>query len=243
MKLNSKGAASVLVILIIVVLATFGGIALTAGWTNKELSIKAAQAKADYYALDSAAEEMVAIIDSALYEAMDGTLSYLNSFAAKSDISSVESDKRVADLFAPETDRVKSFALKTKKINDTYKRLYFYECAIKLEDISANYPVSVFYSDEYLSPDDFLSLEKDVPSNGDIYIMFTVTGGGDAAQRELEAEIAVESPALNIDINDEDNWRTDFKAEQKDSQKRFGIYSWKYRQAPIDYEEEVPKFG
>ena len=57
MKLNSKGAASVLVILIIVVLATFGGIALTAGWTNKELSIRAAQAKADYYALDSAAEE------------------------------------------------------------------------------------------------------------------------------------------------------------------------------------------
>lgn len=243
MKLNSKGAASVLVILIIVVLATFGGIALTAGWTNKELSIRAAQAKADYYALDSAAEEVVAAIDSVLYEASEETYSYFNSFAAKSDITSVEKDAKAAELFVSGNDRIKSLALKTKKINDVYKRLYFFQCAKKLEELSSIYSFAVIYSDEYNTAEDFLSLEKAIPTDGDIYIMFTVTAGGSAALRELNAEIAVECPVINIDITDEDTWRTDFIITQKDAQKRFGICSWKYRQAPIDYEEEVPKYA
>ena len=185
----------------------------------------------------------MAVIDSALYEASQETYDYLNSFAAKSDITSVKEDKKAAELFATENGRIKSLALKTKKVNDAYKRLYFYQCAKKLDELLSSYSIAVSYSDEYASAEDFLNLNKKIPSDGDIYIMFTVTAGGTSAQRELNAEIAVECPVINIDITDEDTWSTDFIITQKDADKRFGIYSWKYKQAPIDYEEEVPKYA
>ena len=131
---NNRGAASILVILIIVVLATFGGIALTAGYTNKQLAIKAAQSKADYYMLDGAGEAIVATVDSLLYDAARESTVYLNSLMALDDKDTIKKDIRLEALFSHDNTQVESHALQVKKLSDIYDRIYFYN-SNKSEDL------------------------------------------------------------------------------------------------------------
>jgi hypothetical protein len=242
MKINNRGAASILVVLIIVVLATFGGIALTAGWTNKQLSIKAAQSKADYYALDSAAEELLAETDSHLYEAMKKAKNYLNALNGE-DVSVLSEDEILAALFTGDAESIKSVALKTKAINETFKRMYYYECAQSLEDFADEKGLALIYSDGYSAAEDFLNPENEIPQDGDLLIRFTVSEGGDSGQKNLDIEIGVAIPAVQVEITDEENWRTSFEITEKENEARFEIYSWKLWQNPIEYDYEEPKLG
>ena len=243
MKINNRGAASILVILIIVVLATFGGIALTAGWTNKQLAIKAAQSKADYYALDSAAEEIVAETDSLLYAAMEKTKGYLNGLVLSSDISALQGEPGLAALFTPDTESIASAALKIKKINETFIRLYYFECAKSLEAFAGEKGLAVRYSDRFGDAQSFLNPENKIPEGGDLLVEFIVTEGGGPGKKSLDIEIAVKAPDIHAEIINDETWRTDFKIEGIGDNARFEIYSWKLRQNPVGYEEEKPKFG
>jgi len=243
MRLNNRGAASILVILIIVVLATFGGIALTAGWTNKQLSIKAAQSKADYYALDSAAEEIIAETDSLLYQAMNETADHLGSLAITSDASLLEEQETLQTLFASETYNIKSTALMTKKISEAFRRIYYYKCAKSLEAFAAEKGLTLVYSGVFFTPDDFLSPKRQIPENGDLLIEFMVSEGAKPGQKSLDIKVAVNAPIINVKIINEETWRTDFKINIKENAERFEIYSWKLGQNPIEYDEENPKFG
>ena len=243
MKNNIRGAASILVVLIIVVLATLGGIALTAGWTNRALSIKAAQSKADYYTLDAAAEEVVAQTDSLLYEAMKETTSYLGSLVTVQELSEVSQDARLASLFASDAANITSMALKTKKLNETISRIYFYESAKKLDAFAYEKGMSVKYQNGFSTPEDFLDPLKKVPASGDLTIAFSLSEGFEPGQKILDVEIAVDVPDVKADIMSEQTWRTDFTITDEGSGDRYVIYSWKLSQNPIEYEGENPKFG
>ncbi len=243
MKSNIRGAASILVVLIIVVLATFGGIALTAGWTNRALSIKAAQSKADYYTLDAAAEEVVAQTDSLLYEAMNETTSYLSTLVAIEELSQVSQDARLAALFEPAADKITSMALKTKKLNETIRRIYFYESSKRLEAFADEKGMAVIYNNGFAAPDDFLNTENKVPESGDVILSFSLSEGFEPGQKILDVEIAVDVPDVKADIINEQTWRTDFTIAEEGHGNRYEIYSWKLSQNPIEYEGENPKFG
>ena len=242
MKLNSKGAASILVILIVVVLATFGGIALTAGWTNKQLSIKAAQSKADFYMLDSVAEEMLAQTDSTLYSASEETVEILNSVSQiNEEVFSI--NPRFTPLYNVSPETIKSEALRTKIISEVFIRTYYYEASKKLEELAKEKDISVYYSDYYQKPEDFLDVEHKIPVAGDLKIVFTVSEGENPGNKNLDIEIAVLAPEIKIRINSDEMWRTDFTINQEFEGLRYSIHSWKLRQNPIEYEGENPKFG
>ena len=243
MRSNIRGAASILVVLIIVVLATLGGIALTAGWTNRSLSIKAAQSKADYYTLDAAAEEVVAQTDSLLYEAMNETVSYLGSLAAVGELSEVSNDARLASLFARDADSITSMALKTKKLYESIRRIYFYESAKRLEAFANEKGMAVKYNNGFAVPEDFLNTENNVPESGDLILAFSLSEGFEPGQKILDIEIAADVPDVKAQIINEETWRTDFTIADESRGNRYEIYSWKLSQNPIEYEGENPKFG
>ena len=243
MKSNIRGAASILVVLIIVVLATLGGIALTAGWTNRSLSIKAAQSKADYYTLDAAAEEVVAQTDSLLYEAMNETISYLASLMTVEELSAVSQDARLASIFARDADSITSMALKTKKLNETIRRIYFYESAKRLAAFANEKGMAVVYNNGFAAPEDFLNAENKVPESGDLILAFSLSEGFEPGQKILDVEIAADVPDVTAQIINEQTWRTDFTIADEGRGNRYEIYSWKLSQNPIEYEGENPKFG
>ena len=243
MRGNSCGAASILVILIIVVLATFGGIALTAGWTNKQLSIKAAQFKVDYYTLDSAAEEIVAEADSLLYSAAQKTDFYLNGLSNVNDISLLKNADRFKAFFSYGAENSKSLALKTKKIYEVYKRVYYYECALRLERFADEKGIAINYSEGFEKADDFLNPENKIPEGGGFTVSFTISQGEEPVQKSLDIEMVIISPKINVEVLDVEAWRTDFRVWQKNEAQRFKIASWKLRQKPIEYKGENSKFG
>lgn len=243
MKKNNRGAASILVILIIVVLATFGGIALTAGWTNKQLSIKAAQSKTNYYTLDSVAEETVAEIDNLLYLVDMATKDYLNDLSNKDEISSFEKSEKLEALFLKSNNSLNSVVLKTKKINETYVRNYYYNCAINLERYAEQKGINIKYSNGYDRAIDFLNTNIASPKTGSLLVEFSVSEGDIDTAKSLDIIVAIKAPEINSKIDDAINWRTDFTLSSSDDMKRFAIFSWKLRQKPIEYDSENPKFG
>ncbi len=71
MKIQNResGASLVLVIFMMVILVTFGILALTSASANAKLSSKTLSWRADYYALDARAADIVFDIDTLLYQA------------------------------------------------------------------------------------------------------------------------------------------------------------------------------
>lgn len=66
---SERGASLVLVVFMMVVLVSFGILALTSASANMRLSLKTRDWRTDYYALDSRASDIVFAADQLLYEA------------------------------------------------------------------------------------------------------------------------------------------------------------------------------
>ena len=76
---NEKGVAAVLVLAVILVLTTFGTIALVASAANISMGNKSRHWSAEYYDLDSQTEEYVLKIDKCLKESEEGAQKYLKN--------------------------------------------------------------------------------------------------------------------------------------------------------------------
>lgn len=71
---SERGISSVLVIFMMIVLVTFGAIALTSAYANIKLANKTLAWNQDYYALDSQAEQALAYIDQIIVLEQQGQL-------------------------------------------------------------------------------------------------------------------------------------------------------------------------
>lgn len=96
---SKKGASSILVILMLVVLVVFGVAALTTAISNVRLGQKAADWNDKYYSADAKANEMYAQIDKAVSDWRTACLQYsgvqpdLNDF-----LNELEFDVRIAEV-------------------------------------------------------------------------------------------------------------------------------------------------
>ncbi|MCK5128451.1 MAG: hypothetical protein KAQ68_01255, partial [Clostridiales bacterium] len=194
MRMNNRGAASVLVVLIIVVLATFGGIALTASWTNKNLAIKAAQSKIDYYALDSVAEELIAQIDEQLFLIAQDTTYFMNSLKTDSQGILNSRDMKIEKMISEASSKQKSKAIRTLMLQNMYARIFYYNSAIALDKYTENHSMTMNYSSNYTKAEDFLDVNNSVPSSGDLNIGFSVSMGDKSGQKSLTIIIDIVSP-------------------------------------------------
>ncbi|HAQ41521.1 hypothetical protein [Anaeropeptidivorans aminofermentans] len=77
--LNEKGATSVLVILMMIVLVTLGSFAIASANSNIKLSKTSANWNKLYYELDSLGEKYLSDIDACLYRAEINAISYINN--------------------------------------------------------------------------------------------------------------------------------------------------------------------
>lgn len=242
MKLNNRGAASILVVLIIVVLATFGGIALTASWTNKKLAARAAQSKIDYYALDSVAEEIVANVDEILYVSMEDTVEYIEGICAK-DFETIEEpdllEKTVLSSYLPD---IKSKAMRVMSINKLCNRIYFYNSALALSEYAQQNGMTLVFENGYQVAKDFLVSNK-MPKCGDLKLEFIISEGEAAGDKSLAISIGVIPVSNEVKMKDDDVWYHNCEIKQMVGANRYKILSWKQSQNPIDYEAETPKFG
>lgn len=77
--LNEKGATSVLVILMMIVLVTLGSFAIASATSNIKLSRTSANWNKLYYELDSLGEKYLSDVDACLYRAEMNAISYINN--------------------------------------------------------------------------------------------------------------------------------------------------------------------
>ncbi len=242
MRMNNRGAASVLVVLIIVVLATFGGIALTASWTNKNLAIKAAQSKIDYYALDSVAEELIAQIDEQLFLIAQDTTYFMNSLKTDSQGILNSRDMKIEKMISEASSKQKSKAIRTLMLQNMYARIFYYNSAIALDKYTENHSMTMNYSSNYTKAEDFLDVNNSVPSSGDLNIGFSVSMGDKSGQKSLTIIIDIVSPTPDSTITDADNWITALEITGYKKNLKYEIVTWKQDQNPIEYDFEPLRF-
>ena len=76
---NDSGAAMIIVLTIIFVMTTLGGVALLATMTNLRMSAKYAGWTSEYYALDNEAEKKLSLLDGRLFEAESYAYEYMRT--------------------------------------------------------------------------------------------------------------------------------------------------------------------
>ncbi len=243
MKNNIRGAASILVVLIVLVFTAFGGALLTAGWINKKLAVKTAQSKIDFYLLDTAAEEIVAQADEKLFLSMQNTTIFMNSIILiKEDIKDSQ-DPKLAALLSIGSSEAKSKAVRVILLDNTFSRIYFYNSAKALSLYAKKYNMTLVYGDDYECADDFLNPDNNVPSNGDLKLSYIVSAGDSPGLKNLEIIIAVMNIKNSIKILNDEAWQSEFTIEKQKDVQRFKILSWKQNQNPIDYEIKPQNFS
>jgi hypothetical protein len=74
---SNKGAASVLVVFMMIILVTFGTLSLTAALANERLGAKTVEWMTEYYTLDAQAERLCMAVDACLLSAEEAVVSAL----------------------------------------------------------------------------------------------------------------------------------------------------------------------
>lgn len=115
-----KGASTVLVLFMIVVLVTLGFFTIMSATLNYKLSLKASAWNKAYYELDSQGEAIVAEIDNYLYLAEQDSVKYFMQAEYKN-----ETTKLISDDIHQTNRRIYNNDIKNsyKVLNNTYKSL------------------------------------------------------------------------------------------------------------------------
>jgi hypothetical protein len=158
------------------------------------------------------------------------------------DKEALKQEEKLLSIYDEDIDAIKSPALRTKKIYGAFNRIYFYECAKGLKELSDKYGIEIIYMEGYESAEDFLSPDK-LPKYDDIKVGFAVSEGIEPGDKNLDIIVGVVAPEITVDFIKDGVWFTDFEVTINSDSDRFIIHSWKLRQNPIDDEIEMPKFG
>jgi len=227
MKLNDKGAASVLVLLLIIVLATFGAIALTTGYSNKNMVSRSVSYFKDYYEADTVCENMVCRIDRCLTKAHNDALSYLEQhyplYGLPGGVPPADVPGSFRELIG--FDHGNS-TIQSKKVLEIYRRLYFYYAYENLLLDSAAGGYSVKLSGDYVSGQDFLQTGIDLPLREcPIEIEFTGTGRSE----QIDVKLGVVSPKISFILENSINLRYNMRRVYGSGSTRYIVLTWRQR--------------
>lgn len=233
---NKHGSASVLVILVIIVLATFGGVAVTSSWTNKKLAMQTAAWTEEFYEQEAKAEYMTARIDAALLEAQQKALAYFtgNYFAEEKRPLGI-APSLISEEFTgwvQDDDKRSDRLIATRII---FRRLYYYYAVQSLSGLSAETGIEVTTTGGHVAL--FLDTGTAAPMTGDVIVSFTVSAGDRPGDIYLKASIDVLEPEYDLTITDAENWRYTMIFSPQNGSVRYSITNWSTRQVPITMPE------
>ncbi len=231
---NRRGASSVLVIFMMIVLVVLGILAFTAAYANLSLSRKTASHLQSIYTLDDQAEECVQAVEAALISAEQRAC---DAFAAGRFPDDLGAGDRVDDLQA-------SLAA-AKAANDTamaqalFARTYYAFADSALETLcAANESISFAYDEaqDFMFSDDFLNLDLAEPEVGALRVSVHISRGEEVGRQQLDVLLEVRSPAYELSFAGEG---LKGARERGAPLSHMRTAAWKHWQIPFTYAENV----
>ena len=176
------GAASVMVILVMIVLVTLGAFAVTSANVNYKFSQQALGWNNSFFRLDAAAEEFLAKADSLLAEAEAAAYGYMRENAAEINLlNNSQKNEKFAKVYLEYVD------IYLEKLKDDYENLEIMRGSSALYDSNTTVKV-MFYAD---------GSEEEVKNGRGLYVSFAVK------PLEYSPEVRMVS-VLRYDVTD---WR------------------------------------
>lgn len=238
---NRRGSTSILVILVIVVLATFGGVAVTSAWINKKLAMKTVSWREEYYEQDRQAEYMTARIDAVLRDARDRAAAYFtDAYFARGRIPAGIAPSLISAEFTQYVADLGASSAPTAGVRELYTRLYFYYAAANLADLAKTWDIKVTAAGGDAGA--FLDVGLDAPGPGDLTAAFTVSAGEDPGDLYLNVSLVVEEPAFELRIANGGDWRYGIAFRWLESGSRYRVTCWSAGQVPMEMTGESDSF-
>lgn len=234
---NNRGSTSVLVILVIIVLATFGGVAVTSSWTNKKLAMKSVAWNEEYCLQEQKAEYMTARIDAILLEAQNKTLEYFSEgdFAQGKQPSGVM-PSLVSEDFLNSFEDNESKTERILAVRTIYRRLYYYYAAVKLQELAADTGIEVIVANDDAGW--FLNTGAAAPMAGDLTVAFTVSAGDQPGDLFLNVGMEILAPEYDLDIGDGTKWQYSVLFKPLNGSVRYRITDWSTGQVPMQVSQD-----
>ncbi|MCD6321710.1 MAG: hypothetical protein J7L77_01670 [Clostridiales bacterium] len=223
---NKKGASSVLIILMMIVLIVFGLAALTTSLATMRLGDKSNDWTGEYYELEASAEEFLFNLDGFLIQAELNAISYIEEGRY------LENEKTLfPDDIQEAIYNSYNFALpesaRSHYISSIMKAT-FYKSAIDMlldKHPHAKLNYSAGYIRQILEDEGF----------GDITFAITISEENSEYPKNLDIKLRFVAPKYNITISDNQVFGT----KKASSIKRYEILAWKEWQEYFDYSDKI----
>jgi len=225
---GNRGAASVLVVFMLIALVTLGAMALTTAAANQRLGSKATVWSRRFYRLDNAAIENLAEVDAALYQAETSARQYIARESYRAPGWPGITDE------AQQLIRAQMTEVTADKLETLFIRLYrlFAVQALQLLPQEGGY---ILTFDPATVADDVF---YDIDDPGDaplplILVDYTVTTDENDVQHNLHALLDVRCPKYSFAA--EESGISGLRADI--NQRRYGILRWQQWQPEHDYSQ------
>jgi hypothetical protein len=221
---SKQGAASVLVVVMMLVLMVFGLAMVTTTLAQLRLSNNHEAWVVKYYELEIAAQKRIADIDSILYQTETEVVAYMKS----GDILNPNYNGPIAN----HRDYSDGFIIQDSVVNqsqyltDIFPMIYMEQLAINLDGI------------ETLMPGTVVSIDENITGMSDITIKSSVTNKEEDYKKYIAFELKARIPEYSISYNGQiiDGIKAVAVAD------RYSITNYFELQEPVQYEEDI-KFG
>jgi len=223
---DNKGASSVLIILMMIVLIVFGLAALTTSMAAMRLTDKSADWTGEYYALEKEAGEFLLEMDGILYNAESEAISYIEEALYLNNEQTLFPDN-IQDMIYNSYNYTIPESAKAEYLSRVMEAA-FYETAVNV--LLEEYPRARYsYSGGFL--------RQILEDEGLVEVIFSITISEKETEfaKNLDITVRLTAPKYYIELTD-----SKVLGERADNPiKRYKITAWKEWQEYFDYSEKI----
>ena len=232
---DNRGATSVLVVFMMIIMVVFATLAFTTAYANYRLAQKAVHGTVENYALDNLAAQMEMKVDSALANA---------EIKAQNAIRTGATSGQLEGLTFEQSEKVRARFMATGSLSpeallpDLMARLFLQYAAQELETFAAGYGgVYVEYKEPY-ADGDFFAFDKGALTGEELSIHIALTTGSEQGDKQLDIEIGI--LPIRYTLSQSGGAVSGGRAE--DFAGRYQVLAWKQWQVPFEYDDGL-EFG
>ena len=225
-----RGASSVLVMFMMIILVVLGALAFTASYANLSLSRRTHAAYADMYALDAAGEGALARVDACLKEAEAMAADYVGSGGYTLQVGGPLDPDAQRLVYGGYTLASSSDAARKTYLEGLLPRVYCYFALSALAPMVEAGEAEVALDPRYDGASALLA--PGVPADGALAVSFTVAFADAPGSRRLSCGLDVVCPAYDITP------ARDYAAVARvdGAASRIRLTSWRHWQLPFEYD-------
>jgi hypothetical protein len=223
--MNKKGASSVLVILMMVVLTLFGLSALTASLATVRLTEKAGVWTEEFYLLEAQAEEMVSQLDKVLYDAETKAVAYMQKKSFLMESGTVLPDDLQKLVYLNMTEYLPKGA-KSSYLERVMEAVYILHAVTDIEIYLPDVKL------EYLN-DIFRHIIEDEATSG-VLLSMIASEEREGTVKNIDIGIEIEFPGYLISLSGNDASGTRFAGGS-----RYNIVEWREWQEAFGFSEDI----